>query len=82
MATFADYGIALRAFTHGEGSAVFRMDGYDVCHDAQEVIARTGYDPDGDLEQPASSVFCSHGAGFTVPWSEAEGYMHCPKLMK
>ncbi len=82
VATFADYGIALRAFTHGEGSAVFRMDGYDVCHDAQEVIARTGYDPDGDLEQPASSVFCSHGAGFTVPWSEAEGYMHCPKLMK
>ena len=82
VATFAGYSLNLRAFTHGEGSAMFWLDGYDVCHDAQEVIAAAGYDPNADLEQPASSVFCSHGAGFTVPWNEAEGYMHCPRLMK
>lgn len=82
VATFSDYSLSLRAFTHGEGSAVFCMDGYDVCHNADEVIERTGYDPGADIEQPASSVFCSHGAGFNVPWDEAESYMHCPKLMK
>ena len=82
VATFADYSLALRAQTHGEGSAIFRLEGYDVCHDAEAVIARSGYDPGADTEQPAGSVFCSHGAGFTVPWNEAEGYMHCPKLMK
>lgn len=80
VATFADYSLALRSFTHGEGSAMFLMDGYDVCHNADEVIAQTGYDPGADTEQPASSVFCSHGAGFNVPWNEAESWMHCPKM--
>jgi len=80
VATFADYSLALRSFTHGEGSAIFIMDGYDVCHNAAEVIEQTGYDPGADTEQPASSVFCSHGAGFNVPWDEAESWMHCPKM--
>ena len=80
VATFADYSLSLRAFTHGEGSAMFQMEGYDVCHNADEVIGNIGYDPGADTEQPASSVFCSHGAGFNVPWNEAESWMHCPKM--
>ena len=80
VATFADYSMTLRTFTHGEGSAMFLMDGYDVCHNADEVIVRTSYDPGADTEQPAGSVFCSHGAGFVVPWDEAESWMHCPKM--
>jgi len=79
VATLADYSVQLRSLTHGEGSAVFSMDGYEPCHNAAQVIEETGYNPDADLEQPASSVFCSHGAGFVVPWQEAESYMHCPK---
>lgn len=80
VATLADYGVTLRALTHGEGSAAFVADGYDQCHDAERVIAETGYDPNADLSQPASSVFCAHGAGFVVPWNQAEGYMHCPGM--
>ena len=80
MATLADYGVTLRALTHGEGSAAFMVDGYDRCHNADQVIAEAGYDPNADLEQPTSSVFCAHGAGFVVPWNEAEGYMHCPGM--
>ena len=80
VATLADYGVALRAMTHGEGSAAFMVDGYERCHDAERVIVETGYDPNADLKQPASSVFCAHGAGFVVPWNEAEGYMHCPGM--
>lgn len=78
-ATFADYGVALRAFTRGRGSASMFMDGYDVCHDAQDVIERAAYDPGADTEQPASSVFCSHGAGFAVAWNEVQALMHCLK---
>ncbi len=80
VATFADYGVTLRTFTHGEGSAMFLMDGYDVCHNTQEVIDQIGYDPDADLEQPTSSMFCGHGAAIHVPWNEAESWMHCPKM--
>ena len=65
------------AITRGEGGGSFRMDGYDLCHDAAEVIARIGYDPGADTEQPAASVFCSHGAGYLVPWNEARSHMHC-----
>ena len=28
------------------------------------------------LENPTSSVFCAHGAGFVVPWNQVEEYMH------
>ena len=27
-------------------------------------MAAAGYDPEADLENPPSSVFCAHGAGF------------------
>jgi translation elongation factor EF-G len=78
--TFADYAVNLRAQTHGEGSMVCYADGYDLCHNAQEVIDGAAYNPGADMEQPASSVFCSHGAGVTVAWDEAEQWMHCPKM--
>ena len=46
------------------------------CHNAQQVIAESGYQPEHDLENPADSVFCAHGAGFVVPWSEVRSHMH------
>lgn len=39
-------------------------------------MAAAGYDPEADLENPPSSVFCAHGAGFVVPWDQVEEYMH------
>ena len=39
-------------------------------------MAAIGYDPERDISNPADSVFCSHGAGFIVPWYEAESHMH------
>ena len=47
-----------------------------MCHNAEEVIADIGYDPEKDLENTADSVFCAHGAGFVVPWTQAEEHMH------
>jgi hypothetical protein len=76
-ATFADYGIELRAATHGRGEAAMYADGYDLCHDAAEVIENAHYQPLADTQQPASSVFCSHGAGFPVAWDHVREWAHC-----
>lgn len=42
------------------------------------IIDQIGYDPESDLANPASSVFCSHGSGVNIPWDEAEEMMHIP----
>ena len=64
------------AYTGGFGRLSCTLEGYDVCHDAEEVISKIGYDPDSDVENTADSVFCAHGAGFIVPWYDVEEYMH------
>ena len=42
----------------------------------KEVIAEIGYDSETDIENPADSVFCSHGAGFVVKWDKVYDHMH------
>lgn len=78
VATLMDYPVTLRSFTHGQGDIRLLPDGYDLCHNPDEVISRLAYNPDADTANPASSVFCSHGAGYTVPWSESDALMHLP----
>ncbi|MEE1199783.1 MAG: translation factor GTPase family protein [Christensenellales bacterium] len=76
VATMADYAVTLREITHGEGDVMLYTDGYELCHNPDAVCARVGYDPEADTEQPSSSVFCAHGAGFVVKWCEAQSMMH------
>ena len=71
------YKPVLSSFTKGRGVMRVQFDGYDLCHDAQRVIEAHPYDRETDTENTADSVFCSHGAGFTVKWSDAPRYMHC-----
>lgn len=71
-----EYQAELTAYSRGRGRLSCSLLGYRPCHNTEEVIARIGYDPERDTENPASSVFCSHGAGFIVPWDEAKSYMH------
>lgn len=73
-----DYRSELIAYTHGKGSISFALCGYRECHNADEVIAEIGYDCDGDTENSADSVFCSHGAGYVVKWDEVYEHMHLP----
>ena len=40
------------------------------------------YNPDEDVENPSSSVFCSHGAGFIVPWNKVKEYMHVESCLE
>ncbi len=76
-ACFMDYPVELAACTRGRGSIQFIMSGYRPCHNTDEIIEASGYRPEEDLANPAGSVFCSHGAGYVVPWREAAGRMHC-----
>ena len=52
------------------------LDGYRPCHNAAEIIEAVGYEPEHDLDNPADSVFCAHGAGFVVPWDQVRSHMH------
>ena len=70
------------AYTKGEGRLTCVFKGYEPCMDADKVIEEIGYDAEADLENPTGSVFCSHGAGFVVPWNEVEDYMHTESLSK
>ncbi len=75
-ACLQDYQMEVTAYTKGQGHLYCTPGGYAPCHNAEEVIERIGYDPEADVRNPSSSVFCAHGAGFLVPWYEAPDYMH------
>ncbi len=71
-----DYALDVAAYTGGNGSLTCELLGYEPCHDAGSVIEASAYDPEADLPHTPDSVFCSHGAGYTVKWFEASGHMH------
>ena len=75
-AALAEYGAVLTGYTRGKGKLACTFSGYAPCHNAEEVIAAAGYDPDADLANPCDSVFCAHGAGFNVKWNEVKSHMH------
>ncbi|TVY11356.1 GTP-binding protein [Paenibacillus cremeus] len=76
VSTFMSYSTELASFTHGRGSIRLRFCGYDRCHNAEEVIERLGYNKEADPLYTSSSIFCAKGAGYSVPWYEAESKMH------
>ena len=70
------YPMDVVGYTRGRGHLNLSLDGYRPCHNAEEVIAAVGYEPEHDLDNPADSVFCAHGAGFVVPWEQVRSHMH------
>ncbi|MDY6226140.1 MAG: translation factor GTPase family protein [Clostridium sp.] len=77
VATFMDYSAEILTFTKGKGSINLIFDGYDICHNQEEVIDKLEYDKNADIEYSSSSIFCSKGQGFVVPWMKVEEYLHC-----
>ena len=71
-----DYALQLAEYTSGQGRISLEFSGYEPCHDADRVIAEAGYDPEADLPNTPDSVFCSHGAGYTVKWHEVPEHAH------
>jgi len=77
-----DYPQQLAAYTGGIGQLQLSLRGYALCHNAQAVEEAMGYDPEADLENTPDSVFCAHGAGFTVKWDRVKEYMHLESALK
>ncbi|WP_203363594.1 TetM/TetW/TetO/TetS family tetracycline resistance ribosomal protection protein [Bacillus sp. REN10] len=78
VATFMNYSTELAAFTQGKGRIHLSFGGYERCHNEAEIIEKIGYNKDTDPDYTSSSIFCSKGQGYSVPWDEVEGACHCP----
>jgi small GTP-binding protein len=82
VSTMHGYALEVTAYTNGTGKLSVSSGGYDLCHNEEEVIEKSGYRPEADLRNTPDSVFCAHGSGFTVPWNEVENYMHVETCLK
>ena len=76
VSTLHGYIREVTAYTRGLGHMTCVSDGYEECHNTEEVVAATGYDPEADVENTPHSVFCSHGAGVLIPWREVDAHKH------
>lgn len=76
------YQTELLSFTGGRGRFFCTLKGYEPCHNQEEIVEKMGYDPEADTDNPTGSVFCAHGAGFTVSWDQVEDYMHVEGIRK
>ena len=76
VATMRGYQVEVISFTRGRGRLICALKGYEPCHNSGEVIKAIGYECERDLENPTSSVFCAHGAGFVVEWDKVQSFMH------
>ena len=76
----SDYGRQLAVFTKGRGSLSASFLDWEPCADQEKVVREKAYDPCRDVRNTPDSVFCSHGAGYSVPWNEADALMHLPFL--
>ncbi len=73
-AFFAPWQEDFLSLTHGRGALRVWMSRYAPARDQAAIVEACGYNPLAD--DTPDSVFCSHGAGFTVPWNEVQNYMH------
>ena len=76
------YPAVLTGYTKGRGRLSCEGARYLPCHNSDEIIAAIGYDPESDTDNPADSVFCSHGAGHTVKWNAVFDNMHIPAVLR
>ena len=82
VASMDDYAAEVAAYTGGRGRLTLSVEGYDICHNADEVTARINYNAEADTDNTADSVFCAHGAGFNVRWDKVCEYMHIESCIK
>lgn len=76
VATMQGYQQDVTAYTRGQGKLSCTLQGYEPCHNEDEVLEASTYDPELDMANPASSVFCAHGAGYIVDWYDVYDMMH------
>ena len=78
---FRDYQIELNNYTHGKGKLFCSLHGYMPCHNTSQVVADINYNSETDINNPSTSIFCSHGAGYSVQWDESDSKMHLESFL-
>ena len=78
----AGYQQTLISYTSGTGRLTCTPAGYAPCHDSDRVIEESGYDPERDIDNPADSVFVSHGGSDIVKWDEVPEHMHIGSVLR
>ncbi|MCI8670340.1 MAG: GTP-binding protein [Lachnospiraceae bacterium] len=81
VSAMSGYQTEITSYTRGTGRIFCALKGYAPCRNPEEVIEKIGYHASGDMENPSSSVFCAHGAGFVVEWNEVKKYMHLESVL-
>ncbi len=76
VTTMMNYALDVNAYTKGEGRLELSIEGYEPCHNSEEIISKINYNPDEDSNNLSSSVFCSKGLGYYVHWDQVENHMH------
>lgn len=76
VSEFMNYPEEVISYTAGKGVISMRENGYRPCHNAEEIISQIGYEKEHDTDNPSSSIFCSHGAGFEVKWQDVDMMRH------
>ncbi len=80
-AALSEYPPELAAYTKGLGRFACQLSGYAPCAEQDKVVAELAYNPEADIENTPDSVFCSHGAGYTVKWRDVFEHMHLPSTL-
>ena len=76
VAKLRNYAREVTAYTRGRGRLLCTLRGYAPCAEQEAVVEAIGYDPERDVENTPDSVFCGHGAGYTVKWNEVPAMAH------
>lgn len=74
------YAREVRAYTQGKGSFSCVFASSAPVDDQESVVEAAQYDPMKGVEDTPDSVFCAHGAGFTVDWKDVPRLQHLPNF--
>lgn len=77
-----NYQTEVIGYTRGKGRISCVNGGYRECHNTDEIINLIKYNCDGDTDNSADSIFCSHGAGLNIKWYDVQNYMHLPSCFE
>lgn len=59
VATMRNYQQEVHSYTKGTGRIICSLKGYYPCHNEEEVLENSWYDPDADIANPSASYFAA-----------------------
>ena len=76
VATFIDYPVEFASFTKNKGRMTTVVKGYYPCHNEEEVLENSDYNPESDLHNTPNSIFFAKGKGYDVSWKDVDQTCH------